>query len=450
MLLLPGYTGFYKDPAMKTQHINRSKISRIKLSKRLVENSALAILGVVLFAFSITTLPTNLHHFESWIDYWLPLLGKDWGEIRRAFFTHFGDNDTNASVSSPVWVLIIALSGVIFDDPVLIHRVPSAAGAIVSSIVLADIVRRFYRSDLAFAVGLLSLTSQNLLLFGSIAGYIAPTVALFVVTIWCLLNIMIGGRRGYWVGLALSLICSPFMYATIRYMIFIPLASLLLAIVFSADFRRSNIKHFTALCALLLLALVPFSRDGFYPMLLNYFNARGEQHLVTHKVLSGASDAKDEGIVERVKEVLIQQAPQKLGYLYEKYSGGERFFNFYFQSYRHNIQRVVFYMFLCGMVRVVFLSFSSTQYLLLCSWSVWTWIPLLLTTSVSTNRMLIGLPADIFISLLGFAAPFDGLRRVLPKVYHPIIYILFYGGAAYLACFSIYWYFEYNAVHARW
>jgi hypothetical protein len=436
--------------SMKTPYINRSRIAGIQISRRLVENLNLAILGIVLFAFSITELPANLHHFESWIDYWLPLLGKSWGEIRSAFFIHFGDNDTNASVSSPIWVVIIALSGCIFDDPVLIHRVPSAVGAIITSLVLADIVRRFYRRDLAFAAGLLSLTSQNLLLFGSIAGYIVPTVALFVIMIWCLLNVIIERRRGYWVGLGLCLLCSPFMYATIRYMIFIPLASLVLAMVLSADFRRSNTKHFTALCALLLVALIPFSREGLYPMLLNYFNARGEQHLVTHKVLSGASNAKDEGIIERVRGVLMQQAPQKLGYLYEKYSGGERFFNFYFQNYRHNIQRVLFYLFLCGMARVLYLSFYSTRYLLLLSWSVWTWIPLLLTTSVSINRMLIGLPADIFISLLGFAAPFDGLKRVLPKVYHPIIYILVYCGVGYLACFSVYWYFEYNAVHARW
>jgi 4-amino-4-deoxy-L-arabinose transferase-like glycosyltransferase len=408
------------------------------------------IIGIVLFAFSITELPAKLNHFESWIDYWLPVLDKGWNEIRNAFFTRFGDNDTNASVSSPIWVVISAVSGFVFDDPVLIHRVPSAATAIISAVVMADLVRRFYRADLAFLAGLLSLTSQNLLLFGSMAGYIVPTVALFVVTVWCLLNIMIEKRRGYWIGLGLCLLFSPFMYATIRYMIFIPLASLLLGVVFSAEFRRSNIKHFAALCAVLLVALIPFSKEGFYPMLLNYFNARGEQYLVTHSVISGAAETEGRGLMERMRGVLIKQAPEKLSILYVKYSEGERFFNFYFERHRHNIQGFVFFAFLCGMARLIYLSVYSIRYLVILSWSIWTWIPLLLTTSVSVNRMLIGLPADLFIMLLGFALPFDGLKRVLPKAIHPIVYSLMCLGVFYIAGLSAYWYFVYNAVHARW
>ena len=68
-----------------------------------------------------------------------------------------------------------------------------------------------------------------------------------------------------------------------------------------------------------------------------------------------------------------------------------------------------------GVVSCLANAITRQRYLILLAWSVWSWVPLLVTTGITPNRMLLGVPCDMFIMLLGACVPVDLVNRFLPE-----------------------------------
>jgi hypothetical protein len=54
------------------------------------------------------------------------------------------------------------------------------------------------------------------------------------------------------------------------------------------------------------------------------------------------------------------------------------------------------------------------RYLILPAGSILAWLPLLVTTGITQNRMLLGVPADMLIILFGAVMPLDLIARYIP------------------------------------
>jgi hypothetical protein len=66
---------------------------------------------------------------------------------------------------------------------------------------------------------------------------------------------------------------------------------------------------------------------------------------------------------------------------------------------------------LLGVLRCIVAAFTQWRYLIPLLWSILAWAPLLVTTGITPNRMLLGVPADTFILALGVYAPVDFVSR---------------------------------------
>lgn len=385
------------------------------MSRRTFENIALYLIFVAVYCFQLNTLPPKLELFEAWVDAYLPILDKPWGPMMREFIT-FQSNDSNQTINAPLWLMLVKGSLSIFGNSIFAYRLPSVLLTALAPVLTAEIVRRFFRKDLALWVGILVGAHQHVIGFARTGGYIGPTLSLLLAVILSACVVAFEGRRKAWIPLVICLAISPFFYATIRYLALIGVAIVGLKFLSSREFRKQNIVP--ASCAVVFLAMFGFIlslREG--PLM--YISARGEQFLLTDKTLAGGTEAAALPPKFQVKGVLTEMAPERLLNLYEFYVRGRRFFNhrhqmMHFDSAYVFMQPWLILLFVLGIGRCLLEGFSQPRYFLPVAWSIFTFLPLLVTTGITPNRMLLGIPADTLMIVLALFIPVDLATRFFP------------------------------------
>jgi len=88
----------------------------------------------------------------------------------------------------------------------------------------------------------------------------------------------------------------------------------------------------------------------------------------------------------------------------------------------------------------LFYSWRNPRYLLMIAWSILGWFPLLLTTGLTNNRMLVGIPADMFLLVTGAAFLGDVVIRLFGAWSKPIALTVMIGLASYVVYFSFYYF----------
>lgn len=408
-----------------------------KLSQRTVENTILVVLAVVLYTYSLGTIPPTLHLFEAWVDMQFHFLSGSWAEFWREY-SQFGANDTNAAVRSPFWLALIGLSTKIFQDPILAHRVPSVLITAMTPVFMAEITRRFFRKDMAFFVGLACLGSQHFMFLGRIGGYVAPTTTLLVFIMLCAMSVAWENNRKAWIPLVLSFMLMPMMYSTIRYMSL--MAPLIIGVQFlrSSSFRKHQLVPLIVSTVILLSYMSLFAREGVVLTTVNFFRARGEQHLLTQEMIQGTDPKLQGSLIQRMSEIVITTGAENLQKIVPNYWTGQRFFDWHYQHIYYSIHKWMTAFFLLGVGVALVRSFKAPRYSILILWSLLGWVPLLFTTGLTNNRMLNGLPADLFLLVLGLMVPYDLMCRVVGERRKAIPYTLVCGALLYYIYFSTY------------
>jgi hypothetical protein len=227
------------------------------------------------------------------------------------------------------------------------------------------------------------------------------------------------GRRKAWIPLVLCLAISPFFYSTIRYLALIGVAIIGYKFLTSKEFRKHNVTP--AVVSVLFLAILGYflTEGARKDVALMFISARGEQFLLTDKTLAAGPESASIPPQFQVKSVLTEMVPEKLLSLYDFYIRGKRFFNHRHQQMHYDtawlaMQPWLLLLFILGIARCIFQGFSKQRYLILLGWSIWTFLPLLVTTGITPNRMLLGIPADMFMMTLALFIPVDIATRLLP------------------------------------
>lgn len=404
------------------------------MSQRAIENTILIALAVALYTYGIDHIPPKLHHFEEWIDQQFRFLGN-WKEFWYEY-SQFGTNDTNAAVRSPFWLLLIAFSSKIFSDSLLAHRIPSALLTALAPVLLAEITRRFYRKDMALFVGLAAVGSQHFMFLGRIGGYVAPTTTALLLIMLCAMSVAWENSRKAWIPLVISLMLMPMMYSTIRYMSLMAPLIIGLEFVRSAEFRR---RH--ALPLILSLTILSgyasiFMRQGALIEAVNFFRARGEQHLLTQEMILNQDPNAQTSLLDKMMEVATTKGSENLKKIVPVYWEGQRFFDWYYPWLYYSMHKILTVLFLAGCGVAAVWSFFRPRYSLWLLWSLLGWVPLLVTTGLTNNRMLNGLPADLFLIVLALMVPYDILCRLVGPRFHAIPKALMIGALAYYIHFS--------------
>lgn len=412
------------------------------VTQRAFENLTLLIFTLVLFTYQVGVLPPQLHIFEWWVDNQFYLFDRSWKEICREF-VRFHHNDSNANVNAPHWVVLVALCHKIFSNTLLAHRIPSAVFSALAPLCLAEIVRRFYRRDLALVAGLLLAGGQNLIHFSRIAGYIAPSTTLLTALMLFTMSIVWERNRKAWLPLVLCLFLVPFMYSTVRYMALMVPGLIGWTFLTSREFRREQLKPMLISIVALFVFAIPFSEGGMMKTFVMFFSARGEQRLITVATVDTQAGEAQSSMAGRMAEVLQNTLPGNADMLLSHFQQGRRFFAWHYQEYRHTFHWWLNWIFVLGLVRALIQSFWQPRYLVWVAWSVWTWLPLMVTSGITVNRMLNGLPADFFLVALGGVTIFDALRPLLANRFRWALYVPVGALTAYYLTFSIYWYFAY-------
>ena len=406
------------------------------MSQRGVENTIILALSVALFTYGIGSIPPKLHHFEEWIDMQFHFLSDGWGAFWREY-SQFGTNDTNAAVRSPLWLLLIGLSSKLFSDPLIAHRLPSTLLVALAPVLLAEITRRFYRKDMALFVGLAAVGSQHLMFLGRIGGYVAPTTTLLLFIMLCAMSVAWENSRKAWIPLGIGFMLMPMMYSTIRYMSL--MAPLIIGLEFlrSAEFRRRHILPLVVSLAVLGGYMSIFVRDNLLITAVNFFRARGEQHLLTEEMIRATEQAGQSSLIDRMIEVATTKGSENIQRIVPLYwKDGQRFFDWYYPWLYHSMHKVITVLFLAGFAVAAIRSWRSPRYALWPLWSLLGWVPLLVTTGITNNRMLNGLPADLFLATLGLMVPYDIISRLVGPRLTIIPQVMMIGALAYYIHFS--------------
>ena len=413
------------------------KLSPSRFSQRSVENTLLFVLALLLYTYSLGTIPPTLHLFEAWVDMQFHFLSGSWAEFWKEY-SQFGANDTNAAVRSPFWLGLIGLSSKIFSDPILAHRVPSVVITALTPVLMAEITRRFFRKDMALFVGLACLGSQHFMFLGRIAGYVAPTTTLLVFIMLCAMSVAWEDNRKAWIPLALSFMLMPMMYSTIRYMSL--MAPLIIGVQFlgSSSFRKRHLVPMIVSTVVVLSYMSLFAREGVVLTTVNFFRARGEQHLLTQEMIQGTDPKVQGSLVQRMSEIVFTTGAENLQKIVPNYWNGQRFFDWYYQHIYFSIHKWMTGFFLLGFVSATIRSLKQPRYATILLWSLLGWVPLLFTTGLTNNRMLNGLPADLFLVVLGLMVPYDLLTRIVGERRKVIPYALLCGALVYYISFSTY------------
>jgi len=397
-----------------------SSLIRFKsLSRRTIENTALYIIFVCVYLLWANSVPNKLELFEEWVNFYLPQMKPTWNYFRYEVLS-MKPNDSNQSVNAPFWLLLIKSSLALFGQALFAYRLPAILITALAPVFMAEIVRRFFRADLAFLAGLMVGAHQHVISFARTGGYIGPTLTLFLAIVLYAFSVAYENNKRSWIPLALCLLIMPFFYSTIRYFCLIGLIGIGWKFALEKEFRR---VHLVPLCV--TLALVGalgylLTLGGRLDQALIFISARGEQFLITDQTVSQGFESEQIKVEHRLSSLVSTMVPQRLSELSVFYSGGRRFFNHrYFIDHNetgwHVMRPYLFTLFGLGILSCLVNSFKRQRYLLIPLWSIWAWVPLLVTTGVTQNRMLLGVPSDILFILLGACVPIDLLGRCLPE-----------------------------------
>jgi hypothetical protein len=245
-------------------------------------------------------------------------------------------------------------------------------------------------------------------------------------------------NRRAWIPLVLSFMIMPMMYSTIRYMSL--MAPLIIGVQFlkSPSFRKHQLMPLIVSSVVLLSYMSLFAREGAVLTAVNFFRARGEQHLLTQEMIQGTDPKLQGSLIHRMSEIVFTTGEENLKKIVPNYWNGQRFFDWYYQNIYFSIHKWMTSFFLLGFGVAAIRSFKEARYRIIILWSLLAWVPLLFTTGLTNNRMLNGLPADLFLMVLGLMVPYDLIVRVVGERSRAIPYILTLGVLVYYICFSTY------------
>ncbi len=415
------------------------------ISQRTFENLLIVGATAALFFYGIGSIPPGLHHFEVWVDPQLAIFQQGWGAFLREY-SKLGSNDTNAAVFSPAWLIIMYVSKMIFPNDLLAHRVPSVLLTAPIPLIMAEIVRQFYRKDLALLAGLVTLGSQHLLLLGRIGGYVGPTTTLLMVIILFGMRIAWANQRKAWIPFTVAILLMPMFYSTIRYMFLLPVAIIACEMLRSPNFRKRHwVPCVLSLCALALLMGV-YVRSHYAQSLsgtlTDFIGARGEQQLLTASTLRGDAE-QSTSVVARLYDKTSTKVAENLPKVSSVYESGQRFFFWHYQAYEHTFHTWLARLFVFGFAVCVISAWRNPRYLFLVGWSLAGWVPLLFTTGLTNNRMLVSLPVDMFLLTLGPVFLGDLVFRMCGTRCKPAIQAVLLGLALYFVSFSFYYFLHY-------
>jgi hypothetical protein len=291
---------------------------------------------------------------------------------------------------------------------------------------------------MALFVGLACLGSQHFMFLGRIAGYVAPTTTLLIFIMLCAMSVAWENNRKAWIPLVLSFMVMPMMYSTIRYMSL--MAPLIIGIQFlrSPSFRKHQWISLVVSTVVLLSYMSLFVREGVVLTTVNFFRARGEQHLLTQEMIQGTDPKVQGSLFKRMSEIALTTGSENLQKIVPTYWTGQRFFDWYYQHIYFSIHKWMTGFFLLGCGIAIARSFKNPRYSIFILWSLLGWIPLLFTTGLTNNRMLNGLPADLFLMVLGLMVPCDLMCRIVGRRLRALPYLALCGIMAYYVYFSTY------------
>lgn len=414
--------------------------------RRAIENTALYLFFFCVYCISLNSLPAKLELFEEWVNFYLPNFEREWSFIINETLS-MRPNDSNQSVNAPIWFVLIKASHAVFGKDFFGYRFPCVLLTALAPLLMAEIVRRFFGPDLAFISGFLLGASQYSLSFGRTGGYIGPTLSLELAIVLFGFSVAFEGRRRSWIPLAICLLMVPFFYSTVRYLCVIGLIPIAYRFLFRREFCKLNLLPAAATAALLIGLGLALTKGGKIEEALVFISARGEQFLITDKTVGEGFEAASIQPQHRLSGVMSEMIPQRLGQVVDFYSGGRRFFNHrYFVRERQGplqpIHKTLLVCMALGVLSCLVNACSKQRYLMLLVWSVLAWLPLLVTTGITANRMLLGLPTDLFIAVLGVCVPLDFVSRYLPEKFKWLPYIVLWVGVAIISYDSISAYFQ--------
>jgi hypothetical protein len=295
-------------------------------------------------------------------------------------------------------------------------------------VLLAQLVRRLFREDIAFAAGVLLACSHYQLVFARSGGYVGVSLTMLL-GIFLASVLVLEQVRLAWIPLTALVVLMPYFYAPIRYVSLLAFAAIAYRLAVSRAFRRRNAWCAAASAFVVCLCYLPdvLFFGGVPRAALNFYEARGEQLLFVRGTWS--SELRGQWLI-RLRE------------LFENYvSGrGHRFF-----GWRHEdlaVRRAFLVLLGLGWARSLASARRSPRYLLAPLWSLWTCLPLLLTTGITPNRLFLSLPADIFLMSLGAITPSDLLVRFLPLRWRWFGYLPFAAFVVWASAQGIRCYFE--------
>lgn len=388
------------------------------LSRRTIENTALYIIFVIVYSLWIDSVPNKLELFEGWVDFYLPQFKPTWSYFRNEILS-MKPNDSNQSVNAPFWFLLIKTSFALFGKAFFAYRLPSVLLTALAPVFMAEIVRRFFRADLAFLAGALVGAHQHVIAFARTGGYIGPTLTLLLATVLYGFSVAFESNKRSWLPLAVSLFLMPFFYSTIRYFCLIGLLGIAWKFVSSNTFRKTHTLPLTLTLAMLLTLGYLLTQGGRLDQALVFISARGEQFLITDQTVQNGFESEKIKSEHRLSSLVNQMIPQRLSELQTFYFGGRRFFGHrYFVDHGQSgwmvMRPYIYGCIILGLLSCFINSAKRQRYLILPAWSILAWLPLLVTTGITQNRMLLGVPADLLILLLGAAVPLDLIARLIP------------------------------------
>ena len=414
--------------------------------RRAIENSVLYVLFFCIYCISLNSLPAKLELFEEWANFYLPDFEREWKFIIDQALS-MRPNDSNQSINAPIWFVFMKASLYLFDKTFFGYRFPCVLLTAFAPVLMAEIVRRFFRANLAFVAGILLGASQYSLSFGRTGGYIGPTLSLELAIVLFGFSVAFEGRKRSWIPFTLFLLMVPFFYSTVRYLCAVGLIPVAVKFLFSKEFRKANLLPALATMSLIIGLGLALTKGGKIEEALVFISARGEQFLITDKTVGEGFEAESIQPQHRLSGVMGEMIPQRLGELQQFYWGGRRFFNHrYFVRERTGllqpIHKVLVVCMLLGVASCLVQARSKPRYLMLPIWSVLAWVPLLVTTGITANRMLLGLPADLFMAMLGVCIPLDFVSRRLPDRFKWVPYTILWAGVAIISWDSVSAYFQ--------
>lgn len=389
------------------------------LSRRAIENICLYLGFVIVYSLWLNSVPEKFELFENWVEFYLPMLDRDWKFLRYEFLS-MRPNDSNQSINSPFWLYIIQASVSVFGKSLFAYRLPDVLLSAFAPVLMAEIVRRFFRSDLALPAAILVGAHQSVIGFARTGGYIGPTLSLSLAIILFGFSVAFENNKRSWRPLALFLFLVPFFYSTVRYYCLIGLIGIAWKFVSSKEFRKTHLVPLAATAGMAIALALTLTRGGSLDEALVFISARGEQFLITDQTVKEGFESDKIKAEHRLSSLLTEMVPQRVSDLAQFYTTGKRFFNHRYIATRfetsiRTLRPYILTFFALGIISCLFHAITRQRYLIVLAWSVWSWVPLLVTTGITPNRMLLGVPCDMFIILLGASVPVDLINRFMPE-----------------------------------